>query len=121
MEEPLPERRELVTRRTVIRRLQLDADVLDHLEEMEIVVPVYRPGRERCYQPGDVDQLRVYQLLVEDLGVNPPGAEIVLRMRARIIHTHERMGRLLNEMKAQGMIEIDDVREILNAVREDFW
>ena len=73
-------RTSVITRRTVLKKLCLDGEVLDRLEELQLVVPIIRPGKERAYRIDDVDRLRVYQVLINDLGVNPAGAEIILRM-----------------------------------------
>jgi hypothetical protein len=113
------EETKIVTRRTVIRQLDLDGEILDHLEEMEIIVPIHRPDQESAYSLEDVDNLRVYQVLVHDLGVNPPGAEIILRMRNQLLGIRQRMGLLLSEMKAQGML--DEVRGILESLEKDVW
>jgi len=112
------EENKIVTRRTVIQQLNLEGEVLDHLEELEIVVPIHRPDQEQAYSLEDVDNLRVYQVLVRDLGVNPPGAEIILRMRNQLLGIRQRMGLLLSEMKAQGLL--DEVREILESLDKDF-
>jgi hypothetical protein len=109
----------IVARRTVIQQLSLDGEVLDHLEELEIVVPIHRPDQENAYSIEDVDNLRVYQVLVRDLGVNPAGAEIILRMRNQLLGIRQRMGLLLSEMKAQGML--DEVREIMESLEKDVW
>jgi MerR family transcriptional regulator/heat shock protein HspR len=110
---------QIITRRTVIKQLNLDGEVLDRLEELEIVVPIHRPGRERGYGAEDVDNLRVYQVLVHELGVNPAGAEIILRMRNQLLGIRQRMGLLLTEMKAQGML--DEFRELLESLERDVW
>ena len=114
----MAEENKIVTRRTVIQQLNLEGEVLDHLEELEIVVPIHRPDQEQAYSLEDVDNLRVYQVLVRDLGVNPPGAEIILRMRNQLLGIRQRMGLLLSEMKAQGLL--DEVREILESLDKDF-
>lgn len=112
-------RQRIFARRSVLKQLDLDGEVLDHLEELQIIVPVQRPGRERGYHPADVDRLRVYQVLVRELGVNPAGAEIILRMRNQLLHIRQNMSRLLGEMKAQGML--DEFQKVLESLEDDFW
>lgn len=108
----------IIARQTVIQQLNLDGEVLTHLEELEIVVPIHRPDQEQAYSIEDVDNLRVYQVLIHELGVNPAGAEIILRMRNQLLGIRQRMGLLLTEMKAQG--KLDEVREILESLDKDF-
>ena len=109
----------IITRQTVIQQLSLEGEVLDHLEELEIVVPIHRPDQEQAYSIEDVDNLRVYQVLIRELGVNPAGAEIILRMRNQLLGIRQRMGLLLSEMKAQG--KLDEVRKILESLEKDVW
>jgi len=108
---------ELITKRTICRRLDLDGRVLDRLEELEIVFPVRRPGRERAYAPDDVDRLRVYTILVRELDVNPAGAEIILRLRGRLIGVRSRLARLLHQAHQQGLL--DELRGLLDSIEED--
>jgi len=115
----LEKKRDMIARRTVLRRLNLEAEVLDRLEELELILPVKRPGKERAYYPDDVDRLRVYQVLVRELEVNPPGAEIILRMRSRLVEMQKRISRVLEEIENQGLL--DDVREILSSLEEELW
>ena len=109
----------IIARQTVIQQLNLDGEVLSHLEELEIVIPIHRPDQEQAYSVEDVDNLRVYQVLVHELGVNPAGAEIILRMRNQLLGIRQRMGLLLTKMKAQGML--DEVRDILESLEKDIW
>jgi len=109
----------IVARRTVIRRLSLDGEVLDRLEELELVVPVRRPGKETAYRLDDIDRLRVYLLLTQELGVNPPGAEIILRLRGRLMDLQQILYRMLTGIRNQGLL--DKVREVLSSLDQEPW
>ncbi len=119
MTERNPElpKRKLIIRRTLSRRLFLDSKVLDRLEELQIVIPIRRPGKERAYSPQDADRLRVYALLVNDLDVNPPGAEIILRMRTQLLTLRNRLFHLFTRAQAQGMLE--DLQDLLDSLEDD--
>lgn len=110
-------RHKLITRRMVCRRLDLDIAVLDRLEELQLVIPIRRPGRERAYAPEDIDRLRVYAVLVRELDVNPPGAEIILRLRTRLLTAHQRLARLLIQASQQGML--DELKDLLDSLDDD--
>lgn len=99
--------------------LSLDGEVLDRLEELELVVPVQRPGKERAYQLDDVDRLRVYCLLTQELGVNPQGAEIILRLRGRLMDLQQLLYHMLTEIKNQGLL--DNIRDVISSLNEDPW
>jgi DNA-binding transcriptional MerR regulator len=111
--------RKIITRRTVLRRLEIEGEVLDRLEELDLVVPVRRPGRERAYHLRDVDRLRVYQVLVQELGVNPPGAEIILRMRTQLLAMQDRMFRMLSEFKNK--VLLDEMKQIVASLQDEPW
>ncbi len=107
----------LITRRTVCRRLDLDGTVLDRLEELQLVIPIRRPGRERAYAPEDIDRLRVYAVLIKELDVNPPGAEIILRLRTRLLTARRRLARLLIQASEHGML--DELKDLLDSLDDD--
>lgn len=115
----MDEDKKIVTRRTVIQQLNLDGEVLDHLEELEIVFPIHSAEQEIAYSIEDIDNLRVYQVLINELGVNPAGAEIILRMRTQLLGIRQRMGLLASKMKAQGML--DEFRSLVESLEKDFW
>lgn len=103
-----------VSRRMVCRQLALDGGVLDRLEELQLVIPIRRPGRQRAYTPDDYDRLRVYSVLVNELEVNGAGAEIILQMRTRLMGARERVSKMLNHARCQGFL--DDLKEILESL-----
>jgi len=109
----------LVTRRTVLRRFGLSGQVLDRLEELELLVPVRRPGRPKAYHPEDLDQVRVWCLLVEELEVNPAGAEIILQLRSRVMSLHRVLRRLLESIRDEQASA--QIRRLLDDLLDDSW
>lgn len=109
--------RQIITRRMVIRTTGIDGEILDRLEELQILIPIRRPGRERAYRPRDLDRLRVYGLLVRELGVNPEGAEIILRMRDRLLDLRHRLSVFLDQARQEGLL--DELERILDDL--DDW
>jgi DNA-binding transcriptional MerR regulator len=101
----------------VCRRLGLDSQALDRLEDMQIIVAVRRPGRERAYSASDVDRLRVYAVLVHELDVNPAGAEIILRMRSRLLTVRTRLAQMFDQARAHGLL--DELHQILDSLEEE--
>ncbi len=110
------EDKKFMTRRMVCRQLALDGSVLDRLEELELIVPIRRPGRQRVYAHDDYERLRVYSVLVNELEVNGAGAEIILQMRARLMDAQQRMSRLLRHAHSRGLL--DNLKEIFDALDE---
>ena len=70
---------------------------LRYYEKKGIIGPSQSQGNISLYSRRDIDQLRWVKALMDDLGVNPTGAEIILRMRqhmAELLRRLEKLGRL---------------------------
>ena len=50
------------------------------------------------YTDADLERVRLIRRLVEDLGVNLAGAEVILNMRERMLQLHEEMERLRRQI-----------------------
>ncbi len=62
----------------------------------------YRRGRARpLYSETDLERLRVIGRLVDDLGVNLAGVEVILNMRERMLELRAELERLRRELEAQ--------------------
>lgn len=66
------------------RMLGMHAQTLRYYERMGFIVPSRTRGNIRLYSEGDVQRLRQIKRLMDDLGVNLAGAEVIIRMRERI-------------------------------------
>ena len=51
---------------------------------MRLIEPFRSRGNIRLYSAQDIERLREVKRLMEDLGVNLAGAEVILRMRDRL-------------------------------------
>ena len=68
----------------VARMLGMHAQTLRYYERAGMIVPSRTRGNVRLYSEQDVQRLRRIKRLMDDLGVNLAGAEVILRMRDRI-------------------------------------
>jgi MerR family transcriptional regulator/heat shock protein HspR len=68
----------------VARMLGMHAQTLRYYERMGLIVPSRTRGNVRLYSEQDVQRLRQIKRLMDDLGVNLAGAEVIIRMRDRI-------------------------------------
>jgi MerR family transcriptional regulator/heat shock protein HspR len=57
---------------------------LRQYERVGLVEPRRTSGRQRLYSQADIDRLRTVQRLVNDLGVNLAGVDVILRLNERI-------------------------------------
>ncbi len=78
----------------------MHAQSLRHYERLGLVRPSRSRGRVRLYSRADVERLLYIQRLVNDLGVNLAGAEVVIRLNERIRRMEEEMQGLRVELQA---------------------
>jgi len=82
------------------RMVGMHAQSLRHYERLGLIRPSRSRGRVRLYSQADIERLRYIQRLVQDLGVNLAGAEVVIRMNERVRRMEHEMQRLRAELQA---------------------
>ena len=82
------------------RMVGLHAQSLRHYERMGLVRPSRSQGRQRLYSQSDVNRLRHIQRLIQDLGVNLAGVEVVMHMNERMRQMEHEMQRLRQELQS---------------------
>ncbi|HOP47837.1 MAG TPA: chaperone modulator CbpM [Desulfobacteraceae bacterium] len=92
----------------VIEIFQVDKSLLYELEEEEIICPVCRGrSRDKFFPPGELEKLRFAKILIEDMGVNLAGVEVILRMKQNMVEMRKQFDSILEEMAR-------DIRKRLN-------
>jgi MerR family transcriptional regulator/heat shock protein HspR len=81
------------------RMVGMHAQTLRYYERMGIIAPSRSRGRIRLYSQADISRLRQIQRLINDLGVNLAGAEVILRLNKRIRQMEEEMEELRIELQ----------------------
>lgn len=66
------------------RMVGLHAQTLRYYERVGLIWPSRSNGRQRLYSEADIERLRRIKTFTEDLGVNLAGAEVALKLMARI-------------------------------------
>ncbi len=78
---------------------QVDEQFIINLEEEEIICATFEEGmREKCYSPEEVEKLRLAKILVEEMDVNLPGVDIILRMRQNMLEMRKQFDAILKDM-----------------------
>ncbi len=77
----------------------MHAQSLRHYERLGLIRPSRSRGRVRLYSQSDIERLLHIQRLVNELGVNLAGAEVVIRLNERIRRMEEEMERLRAELQ----------------------
>jgi MerR family transcriptional regulator/heat shock protein HspR len=81
------------------RMIGVHAQTLRYYERAGIIEPSRSAGNRRLYSTEDIDRLRRIKTLIDDLGVNLAGVEVILRMGERMAEMENRMRRLEAEIE----------------------
>jgi MerR family transcriptional regulator/heat shock protein HspR len=81
------------------RMVGMHAQTLRYYERMGVLKPSSSQGRIRLYSVADINRLRQVHRLIDELGVNLAGAEVILRMNQRIQETNEELEDLRRELQ----------------------
>ena len=79
--------------------LGVHAQTLRYYEREGLIEPSRSQGRVRLYSRRDIDRLRQIKTLVNDLGVNLAGVDIILRLNERIVEMERQMEDMQLEIK----------------------
>src|SRR5438094_9820103 len=82
------------------RMVGLHDQSLRHYERIGLIQPSRSHGRQRLYSHSDVARLRHIQRLIQDLGVNLAGVEVIIRMNDRVRKMEEEIERLVSELQS---------------------
>ena len=66
------------------RMVGVHAQTLRYYERVGLIWPSRTNGRQRLYSEADIERLRRIKTFTEDMGVNLAGAEVALKLMARI-------------------------------------
>jgi len=81
------------------RILGIQTYTLRYYEKIGIIEPHRSRGNIRLYSDRDIVQLKQAKTLMEDLGINLAGAEVILRMAKRITELQQHSESLESEIK----------------------
>jgi MerR family transcriptional regulator/heat shock protein HspR len=81
------------------RMLGVRTHTLRYYERIGLVEPSRTSGNVRLFSAGDIERLRRAQMLMDDLGVNLAGIDVILRMTDRIAEMEEKMAQMEKEVK----------------------
>jgi MerR family transcriptional regulator/heat shock protein HspR len=84
------------------RMLEIHTHTLRYYEKVGIIEPYRSQGNIRLYSDRDIAILKKVKSLVDDMGINLPGVEVILRMIQQVYE-------LQNELE-EAQQEIDKLR-----------
>ena len=87
------------TIREVLEIFELEERFLSDLEDEEIICPIRKKhSPKKLFSDAELEKLRLAKLLVEDMGVNLAGVEVILRMRQSMIEMRRQFDTILEEL-----------------------
>lgn len=81
------------------RILGVQTHTLRYYERIGVIEPKRSQGNIRLYSEGDIALLRRVKTLVEDMGINLAGVEVILRLMQRMSELQNELEKLESEVK----------------------
>jgi MerR family transcriptional regulator/heat shock protein HspR len=81
------------------RIVGIETHTLRYYERIGLVQPYRSGGNVRYYSESDIEQLHYIRKLVNELGVNPAGVEVVFRMAKLMNDMQSRIEKLTDELE----------------------
>jgi len=84
------------------RMVGVQTYTLRYYEKIGIIEPSRSEGNIRLYSDRNITQLRQVKTLMDDMGVNLAGCEVILRMAQHIVELQRQVEKLESEIKRLG-------------------
>jgi MerR family transcriptional regulator/heat shock protein HspR len=81
------------------RMLGIQTQTLRYYERLGLVEPARTKGNQRVFSHSDVERVRRIRGLMDDLGVNLAGVEVVLKLLERLRGSEQKNQRLETEIE----------------------
>ncbi len=81
------------------RIVGIETHTLRYYERLGLVQPYRSGGNIRYYSENDIEQLRRIKTLMDDMGLNPAGAEVVIRMSQKMVEMQNKIEQLESEIE----------------------
>jgi MerR family transcriptional regulator/heat shock protein HspR len=73
-------------------------------ERRGLIQPQRSAGNIRLFNDDDIEQIRLIKRMVDDLGVNLAGVEVIIRMRRQLVQTQQALAEAEREIaRLRGM------------------
>ncbi len=102
--------RPVYTIRIAAEMIGVHQQTLRTYEREGLLTPARSAGRQRLYSEADIERLRLIRRLIDELGVNLAGADIILRLQSRIHELERENQQLRNDVQRQRDQQLPAVR-----------
>lgn len=86
---------------------------LRHYERLGLIEPVRGKGEIRYYSHDDIERIQQIRRLVDELGVNLAGVEVILNMREQMKRMHAEMSERIRVLQEEHEQERRRLKEII--------
>jgi MerR family transcriptional regulator/heat shock protein HspR len=83
------------------RMVELHPQTLRYYERVGLISPNRSEGNRRLYSPRDIERLRAITRMIDELGVNLAGVEVIFNMRRKMQEMQEEMDRTRAEFETE--------------------
>lgn len=90
---------------------------LRHYERLGLIEPHRGKGEIRYYSPQDIEKIQQIRRLIEDLGVNLAGVEVILNMRDQLARMQEEFAAELEQARQQHEADVRRLKEIIRRLQ----
>lgn len=90
---------------------------LRHYERLGLVEPLRGKGEIRYYSPHDIERILQIRRLVEELGVNLAGVEVILNMRDQMERVRREHGETVERLRTEQDVERRRLIEIIKRLQ----
>lgn len=90
---------------------------LRHYERLGLIEPLRGKGEIRYYSPHDIERIMQIRRLVEELGVNLAGVEVILNMRDQMERMRAEHEEAIDRMKVEHEMERRRLKEIIKRLQ----
>src|SRR5947209_19808729 len=90
---------------------------LRHYERLGLIEPTRGKGEIRYYSPQDIEKIQQIRRLVEELGVNLAGVEVILHMRDQMERMRNEMQETIDQLQLVHESETRRLKEIIRRLQ----
>ena len=83
----------------VVDYFEIEEGFLVDLEDEEIICPTCQENSsDKTYAEGELEKLRLAKILMEEMGVNMAGVDVIIRMRENMFEMRRQFDLILEEL-----------------------
>jgi MerR family transcriptional regulator/heat shock protein HspR len=111
--------RHRVTISVAAELVNVHQQTLRHYERIGLIEPERGKGDIRYFTPDDIERALQIRRLVEELGVNLAGVEVILNMREQMEQAQREASATIVRMRAEHELEIKRLKDIIRRLQGD--